>query len=154
MSETPLPPPSILRAILSNWVTIGILLLSLAFVAEALTLRGDAGRFPIAVGLCTAILAAIELIQSCRSPGLQAEPTKPGPLQDKLLIGSWFVATLALFYVLGILIGIAISGTVYFYLFARKRLHWAVIAGLAHTAFFWIAFDLLAGFRLYGGILQ
>lgn len=137
-----------------NWVTITILLVSIGFVAEASTFKGDSAKFPTAVGIATALLALIDLIQSLRMRKGREDDHDVVPTAQKFMVGGWIALTIGLFYVVGILCGIAISAIVYFYVFARLNLFLAMMAGLGHSAFFWIAFDLLAGFRLYGGLLQ
>ena len=139
----------------SSWMSVAILVVSLLFVAESLTLKGDAAKYPLVVGLVTAALSLIDLV-SRYAHRHALNDDHVGLLVDrlgqKLLIGGWLAATVASFYVLGILVTVAISGAIYFRLFVTTSLFKALLIGLAHALAFWVAFDLLAGFNLYTGL--
>ena len=143
------------RIIERTWLASTILLLAVLFVVGAQGFSGDAARFPTVVGALTALLAAAELVFRLRdrSPAHQDQVAGPD-LNRKLLLGGWALITLSGFYVLGVIAAIMISATLYFYVFVWRRLVWSVAAGLSHALFFWVAFELLAGFRLYQGILD
>lgn len=145
------------RFLEASWMSLAILLISLLFVAESLTLKGDAAKYPLTVGLITAALSVIDLAGRYLRRrdvnedhlGLMADR-----LGQKLLIGGWLAATLASFYVLGIIATVALSGTIYFRIFVTGNLLKALLIGLAHALAFWVAFDLLAGFNLYSGLFK
>lgn len=155
MSDKDHKPPSKLHIFKASWMSIVILVASLAFVAESLTLKGDAGKYPLVVGLITATLCLLDLVIRFL---IRRDVNKGhiGTLEDslgvKLLIGAWIAATLALFYVIGVVATVAISGAAYFHLFVCRSLVKSALIGLAHAVAFWVAFDLLAGFNLYEGI--
>lgn len=142
------------EALVGNWVTVTILLVSIGFIAEASTFQGDSAKFPTAVGISTALLALIDLIRSLRMRKLRKADHDVVPTTQRLMVGCWIALTIGLFYVVGVLGGIGISAIAYFYIFTRLNLSLVIIVGLGHSAFFWIVFDLLAGFRLYGGLLE
>ena len=137
-------------------MSFAILVISLMFVAESLTLKGDAAKYPLVVGIITAALSLIDLAgRYMRRDDLNENHL--GLLADrlgqKLLIGAWLAVTFASFYVLGIITTVALSGAVYFRLFVTPNLLLALLIGVAHALAFWVAFDLLAGFNLYTGLL-
>lgn len=133
---------------------MAILAVGLLFVAESLTLRGDAGKYPLVVGLITAGLCVIDIAGRYlgRHKGGDRAARPAARLGQNLLVGGWIAATLVSFYLLGIIGTIALSGTVYFRLFVTPNLLHAGLIGLAHALAFWVAFDLLAGFNLYSGL--
>lgn len=135
-----------------SWVPAGILFIAVCFIVGGSQLRGDAGLYPVAVGIITAVLAAFELVQRLlhRSDSLDAADT--ARRLHILLILAWFLGTILALYVLGVLLGIAISATLYFRIFAGFGFGASAGIGLSHTAFFWIVFEILAGFRLYQGL--
>ncbi len=140
------------------WVPALICAVSIVFVVEAQALRGDGGKFPTVVGALSACLAFVELVLQAFAPKPQsglASDADPSwaEFQKKVLLALWFVLTLGAFYVVGVLAAIAISAALYHLVFARRGVVWAFVFGLSHAVFFWVAFDLLAGFQLYGGVL-
>jgi hypothetical protein len=148
---------SIARFWASSWLSGAILVVSMMFVAESLTLKGDAAKYPLVVGLITAALSLIDL--AGRYLGRHdLNEDHIGFLTDrlgqKLLISGWLAATITSFYVLGIIATVALSGAVYFRLFVTENLFKALLIGLAHALAFWVAFDLLAGFNLYNGLFD
>lgn len=147
---------SMARFLEASWMSFAILVISLMFVAESLTLKGDAAKYPLVVGIITAALTLIDLAgRYMRRYDLNENHL--GLLADrlgqKLLIGVWLAVTFASFYVLGIITTVALSGAVYFRLFVTPNLLQALLIGAAHALAFWVAFDLLAGFNLYTGLL-
>ncbi len=156
MSDTKQKSASKWPILETSWMSIAILIFSLAFVAESLTLKGDAGKYPLVVGLITAALCVLDLAARCLSRHAQSDDgigILADRLSDKLLICSWIAATLVCFYVLGVIATVAVSGTVYFRLFVTGNSLKAMLIGLTHALAFWVAFDLLAGFNLYTGIV-
>jgi hypothetical protein len=158
MSDPHRKPASRLADFLeTSWVSLAILIVSLLFVAESLTLRGDAASYPLVVGLITAALSLVDLAgRYLRRHDVDTDHL--GLLADrlgqKLVIGGWLTATFVSFYVLGIIATVALSATIYFRLFVTGNLVKALLIGLAHTLAFWVAFDLLAGFNLYTGLFK
>ena len=148
---------SMMRFLEGSWISFAILIVSLLFVAESYTLKGDAAKYPLVVGLITATLSLFDLVsRNLHRHGVKEDHLglMADQLGQKLLIGSWLAATLASFYVLGIFTTVALSGAVYFRLFVTANILKAILIGLAHALAFWIAFDLLAGFNLYKGLFK
>ncbi len=142
------------RIVERTWLASTILLLAVLFVVGAQGFSGDAAHFPTVVGTLTALLAAAELMFRLRDRSPAQDQIAGSDLNRKLLLGGWALITLSSFYGLGVIATIMISATLYFYVFVWRRLIWSIAAGLGHALFFWIAFELLAGFRLYQGVLD
>ena len=105
------------RALEAPWMPVAIFVASLAFVAESLTLKGDAGKYPLVVGLITAALCVMDLAaRFLKRHRVNEDHTGilVRRLGEKLLISAWVAATLVSFYVVGVIATVAISGTVYF----------------------------------------
>lgn len=143
-----------LRAFLvANWANLTILAVCLLFLRESLTLRGDAGRYPLVVAVITSALVLLDMAgHAMRSAAGAARGGDTPDLKRRLLAGRWVALTLALFYAIGVIAAIAVAATLYFYLFVFRRPLPALLTGLAHAGAFWLAFDVLAGFRLHPGI--
>lgn len=138
-----------------SWLTAVIGLLAICFILGALDYSGDAKKFPIVVGIITAILAAIELVLAGKG---RASPTERETRQTSaderyraLLLAGWFVVTVGGLYLLGLLATAFMATAVYFYVFVDRGPLRAIAFGGAHAALLWLAFDVLAGFRLYEG---
>ena len=105
------------------------------------------------VAVITAALVLLDMANHALRPTAEAEPpAEPTGWALKLLASGWIALTLVLFYVIGVIAAIGVAATLYFYLFVFRRPLPALLAGLAHAGAFWLAFDLLAGFRLHPGI--
>lgn len=143
----------IARRLADEWLLLAILALAVGFVIGAQGFRGDAWKFPTAVGGITAALALLELGLALGRGGRQARPGAEGGGGRGLAAAAWFLATLGAVYALGVVAGVGVSAAVYFHAFVRRDVLRSVAAGVAHAAFFWIAFEVLAGFRLYAGVL-
>ena len=137
----------------SNWFLIAITIVAAMFVVGAMDLKGEAAQFPTAVGVFTIALALIELIARLRTPPTAAPTEADNDLQSIVIVGVWFLATLGSFYVVGILPAIGLSAAAYFRIFIWGNLFKATVAGIGHAIVFWVVFDLLAGFRLYQGLI-
>jgi len=142
------------RRLLGERLLIALCLLGVGFAAIAQGFRGDAWKFPTVVGVLTAALAAVELVRLLRSdPREGAAPADPGARRRGAMLAAWFAAALAGVYVAGLLVAVAVATALYARAFLGAGPLRAGAAGLAHALFFWVAFELLAGFRLWGGIL-
>ena len=143
----------VLGLLRQSWFTVAIGAIAVCFAIGALGYSGDAQKFPLVVGVLTAILAAAELVlaglgrSAVRADGGDAA----GGSVKSFMLAVWFTATVAGLYMLGLLIAAFCSTAVYFFIFVDRKPVWAVAFGVAHCAFIWLAFDVLAGFRLYQG---
>lgn len=144
------------RRLESVAAALAVALLALLFVWGASGLRGDAGRFPALVGGITALLALTEAGIRAVSRQVYGAPPRGQAEQRRraALLLSWFAATLAGLYFLGVVPATAVFAALYFRLFAGWRLLPSLAAGGAMAAAFWIGFGLIAGFRLHQGTLS
>lgn len=142
------------RRLAGEWLLVAACLIGVAFAAIAQGFRGDAWKFPTVVGVLTAALAAAELVKLLRAdPEEGAAPADPALRRRGAILALWFAATLAGVYVAGLLVTVGVATALYMRaILGAAPLH-AGAAGLAHALFFWAAFERLAGFRLWGGIL-
>lgn len=137
-----------------SWFTVAIGAIAVSFAVGALGYSGDAQKFPLVVGVLTAILALAELVLAGLGRSVaQAEGGGDYAVghPKSIMLAVWFVATVAGLYSLGLLIAAFCSTALYFFIFVDRKPVWAVAFGVAHCAFIWLAFDVLAGFRLYQG---
>lgn len=143
------------RRLDAAWFPILIGITALTFVYVGSGYRGDAGRFPVLVGWITAVLALFEAISRLRALRPEDLPSAvPLPVfRHAAAILLWFGGLFVCLYLIGVIATIALLGAIYFYALAELRLLPSVMAGLAHAAFFHVAFGLLAGFRLFPGVL-
>lgn len=140
------------RLLRDEWLLVGLCALAVAFAAVAQGFRGDAWKFPTTVGALTAALAVAEFLRIARA-GTPAQRPGDGAGRRGPLLAAWFLATLAAVYVLGLLVTVAVSTALYFRVFLETSLPRAAALGLGHALVFWVSFELLAGFRLWSGLL-
>ena len=141
------------RLLRDEWLLAGLCALAVAFAAVSQGFGGDAWKFPTAVGALTAALAAAEVLRLARAGTAPPVETDAGTRRRGLLLAGWFLATLAAVYVLGLLVTVAVSTALYFRVFLETSLPRAAALGLGHALVFWVSFELLAGFRLWSGLL-
>lgn len=144
-----------LRRIESVAAMLAVALFAGLFVVGSWSLRGDAGRFPQLVGTITVLLALAEALARSLSPQVYGVPDRASASERRkaAVLLLWFGAALAGLYALGVLVATALFTAIYFRLFAEWRAGMSLLAGLVLAAFFWLAFRVLAGFRLHDGIL-
>lgn len=137
-----------------SWFTVFAGAIAVCFAVGALDYSGDAQKFPLVVGVLTTILALAELVLvRLGKSAKQAESDvgATGSLAKPTMLAIWFAATVVGLYMLGLLAAAFGSTAVYFYIFVDRKPLWAIAFGVAHCAFIWLAFGVLAGFRLYAG---
>ena len=113
----------------------------------------DASLFPFTVGLITAFLLISEIAFRSIEKDNKIEQVS---IKNNLKIVSvlWFGFNLIAFLYLGIVFAIFISTVSYWYLLLKVKLYNSILFGVLHSFLFWFAFEFLAGFRLYRGILD
>lgn len=136
------------------WFTIFVGAIAVAFAIGALGYSGDAQKFPLMVGVLTAALVLAELVlvgMGKSTAGTDGGAGLAGGRMKSFMLAIWFAATVGGLYMLGLLVAAFLSTAAYYFIFVDRKPLWAFAFGVAHCAFIWLAFDLLAGFRLYEG---
>lgn len=138
----------------ASWFIAVIGMICLWFLVTAQEYGGDAWKYPTGVAAVAVVLCLIELARKLVRPG-QVDPGEaefPAGRKRALAVAIWIIGTVALVYVLGLLTGVFLAVSVYFYAFVRRSIWIACGVGAAHSGFIWIVFDVAAGLRLYNGI--
>lgn len=145
-----------------RWLTLGVGIVALYFALVARTFSGSGGHFPMLIAVITLGVVVCDLVAGLRRRDAKpadaaaeaVEVTTEGPsLRLELFTWAWFLGSVVVLYLLGIVIGAGLSCAAYFGIRIRIGPLPALLAGAAASASFYVVFQLLAGFRLYSGIL-
>lgn len=124
------------------------------FLVTAQSYGGNAWKYPTGVAGIAVLLCLLEFARKMHTPESldKGETTLNAPWLRTTAVSAWFLITVATIYVFGLIIGIFLAVTVYFYVFVRQSIWHACGFGAAHAGFIWVVFDIVAGLRLYDGI--
>lgn len=142
------------RRLSATWFVATVGLLCSWFLVTAQSYGGDTWKYPTGIAAIAVLLCLLEFARKVRNPESldKGETTFNAPWLRTTAVSAWFLITVATIYVFGLIIGIFLTVTVYFYVFVRQSIWLACVFGAAHAGFIWVVFDIAAGLRLYDGI--
>jgi Tripartite tricarboxylate transporter TctB family len=140
--------------------TVIFLLVGASFAYGATAYQSGGQFFPLAIGTIIVLMCIAELIwhpagafdDEPESDEAETGGTRADVRRDAIAIG-WLTASIAICYLFGMIVGIAVGTSLYFWMIARKNLSTAVLVGVVLTFCIWLGMVELAGFRLNPGIL-
>ena len=141
------------RRIKELWFAFFILIICISFVIISQDYGRDASLFPFTVGLITSILLSLEIYFIFNGKTIENE-VLISHNKFKILSIVWFILNLIIFLYFGVVFAIFISTVFYWYFILNSKFYISILFGIIHPFLFWLAFEYLAGFRLYSGFLD